>query len=113
MNDDDIKISVFRDPMKPQSSYCVSITDRLLGGDEFAEFVMRTIAEKVAEKYVQEHYGELSAKLDQQAISNLAIADSGKKIAEEIRSRPTVLHDKETKREVYKVGMFGGLHRVL
>jgi hypothetical protein len=49
------------------------------------------VVEKIAERFVQENYAELVSKLDQQAIANLAIADSGKKIAEEIRTRPVVL----------------------
>lgn len=55
--------------------------------------IVDLIASKIADKFVEEHYAELAAKLDQQAIANLAIADSGKKIAEEIRTKPTVLHD--------------------
>lgn len=44
----------------------------------------------LAERFVTENYASLVSKLDQQAIANLAVADSGKKIAEEIRRRPVV-----------------------
>lgn len=50
--------------------------------------IIQQIVSVVAERYVAEHYPELVAKLDQQAIANLVIAESGKKIAEEIRLTP-------------------------
>ena len=57
----------------------------------YLEYLTSVVAEKIAEKFVEENYSELISKLDQQAIANLAVADSGKKIAEEIRTRPVVL----------------------
>jgi len=55
--------------------------------------LMRLVAEKIAERYVEENYTEIVAKLDQQAIANLAVADASKKIAEEIRMRPVVIKE--------------------
>jgi hypothetical protein len=67
--------------------------------------VLDLIARGIADRYVEEHYGEIAAKLDQNAIANLSIADAGKKIAEEIRAKPTVLH--ETKTIIQRRGFFG------
>ena len=68
--------------------------DDMLSPKLYAEFLYQRIGELVAERYVAEHYAELVAKLDPQAIANLAIADAGKKIAEEIRTRPVVYREK-------------------
>jgi hypothetical protein len=68
--------------------------------------IIRQVAEKVAERYVEEHYAEIVAKLDQQAIANLAVADSGKKIAEEIRTRPVVLREPGKKTVVNHWSLF-------
>ena len=108
-----VKVNVFKSPTKPETMYGVTLQDQLLISSEFSFNILHTIAEKVAERYVEEHFAELSAKLDQNAIANLAIADASKKIAEEIRTHPVVLHDKETKREVYQRGLLGGIRRVL
>jgi hypothetical protein len=70
------------------------------------------IAAQIAERYVTEHYAEIVSKFDQNAIANLAVADAGKKIAEEIRTQPMVLHDTEHHTEVYQRGIFGGLRRL-
>lgn len=76
--------------------------------------IIQEIVRAVADRYVTEHYGEIVSKIDQQAIANLAIAESGKKIAEAITAKPTILHDTKTevKTEVYERGIFGGTRRV-
>jgi hypothetical protein len=74
--------------------------------------LVREIAKAIAERYVSEHYAEIAAKLDQNAIANLAIAEASKKIAEEIRQHPTVIREKgET--QVYQRGILGGVRRIL
>jgi len=110
---EDVTVSVYRSPMEDKTSYCVSLRDQILGSQDFAYSILHTIAEKVAERYVEEHFAELTSRLDQNAIANLAIAEASKKIAEEIRTQPVVLHNKETNREVYQRGLLGGLRRVL
>jgi hypothetical protein len=69
-----------------------SVSDLLNGymANAFAHEVTRILAER----YVEENYPALVAKLDQQAIANLAVADAGKKIAEEIRTQPVVLRER-------------------
>ena len=79
--------------------------------DYTVKAIVDRICQAVADRYVLEHYPELVAKLDQNAIANLAIAEASKKIAEEIQRQPNIVH--ETKREVYQRGLFGGIHRVL
>lgn len=68
--------------------------------DTINEYAVTAIVDRIcgliAEKFVEDHYAEIAAKLDPQAIANLAIAESAKKIAEEIRSRPVVYKEKTT-----------------
>jgi uncharacterized membrane-anchored protein YjiN (DUF445 family) len=101
-------------------SYCDPNSDRITLGvtfeQQFSEqalnAIVTEIVQRTAERYVAENYPQLVAKIDQQAIANLVIAESGKKIAEEIRLTPPVPRI-ETKREVYQRGIFGGVRRVL
>lgn len=89
--------------MDPVSSSLImaKIPDRL--SYSMGELILSRIADAIAEKYVAEHYGEIAAKLDQNAIANLAIAEASKKIAEEIRARPTVI--RETKGPIFNIGI--------
>jgi predicted transcriptional regulator len=74
------------------------------------QVLVQRIACAIADRYVAEHYAEIMAKLDQNAIANLAIAEAGKKIAEEIQRVPNTIHEKRV--EIYQRGIFGGLRRV-
>lgn len=56
--------------------------------------IMDEICSRIAEKFVADHYAEIAAKLDSQAIANLSIADAGKKIAEAISARPVVYRER-------------------
>jgi hypothetical protein len=92
----EIKTYHHASPSDPYSDkYTVAATfdmnDQALQMRCYGYELLNLIAEKIAEKFVNENYAELVSKLDQQAIANLAVADSGKKIAEEIRTRPVVL----------------------
>ena len=79
--------------------------------DEHAVTAMyRLICEKVAERYVAENFPQIAAKLDQNAIANLAIAEASKKIAEEIQRKPNIVH--EVEKQIFQRGIFGGVRRV-
>lgn len=107
--------------MKVISREDIATGDRYIGATysisevvnaETCRAVIYKIVEAIAERYVQEHYIEIAAKLDQNAIANLAIAEASKKIAEEIERHPTVVHQKgDTK--VYQRGILGGVRRIL
>jgi hypothetical protein len=58
------------------------------------EAILHEVVRLISERFVEENYASLVSKLDQQAIANLAVADSGKKIAEEIRQRPVVYRER-------------------
>ena len=73
--------------------------------------IVDKIAQVVADKYVAEHYQEIVALIDQNAIATLVVAESGRKIAEEIRSQPRIVET--VKREIYQRGILGGVRRVL
>lgn len=54
--------------------------------------VFEEIVAIVANRYVDAHFAEIVAKLDQNAIVNLAVAQCAKMIAEEIQRKPTYVH---------------------
>ena len=90
----DIKITTYRNVNDMGITISAQVSDVTTAMDNYAAAeLVHEIARLIAERYVAENYAELVKNLDQQAIANLAVADAGKKIAEEIRSKPTVLHD--------------------
>lgn len=107
-----VEVKTIPNPDMTKVSLMATFDQNQMLSSEMVRFLFEEVAALVAQRYVEEHYAELVANLDQQAISNLAIADAGKKIAEEIRSQPRVVHDKETKTEVYQRGLLGGMRRI-
>ena len=107
-----IEIETVQHPDSRKMSIMATFDQEALGAVQMVEFIIGEIGRLVAERYVEENYGELVGKMDQQAIANLAIADAGKKIAEEIRLKPTVVRERETRTEVYQRGLLGGVKRV-
>jgi len=77
---------------------------------EFPEAIFGEVVRQIAARYVEEHYMEIAARLDQNSIANLAIAEASKKIAEEIQRRPNIIHEKDT--QIYQRGVFGGMRRI-
>lgn len=67
------------------------------------EAILIEVVQQIAKRYVEENYAQLVSKLDQQAIANLAVADSGKKIAEEIRQRPVVYRERGDTHNRYSI----------
>jgi hypothetical protein len=104
-----VQIKTYPDPTGNKFTIAATVDQEMMA-EASAMMLIERIMHLVAERYVEENYPALVAKLDQQAIANLAVADAGKKIAEEIRTKPTVLHD--TKTEVYQRGIFGTLRRL-
>src|SRR2546429_99451 len=85
-------------------------SDADLFAERSADAIHELVCRVIADRYVQEHYAEIAAKLDQNAIANLSIAEASKKIAEEIQRRPNIV--REVKTQMYQRGIFGGLRRV-
>lgn len=100
-----IEIKTFRncgvsDPMNDKFTVTAIFDDHpnLMGSA-----LLNEIVQQIAKKYVEENYAQLVSKLDQQAIANLAVADSGKKIAEEIRTRPVVYKERGNTHNRYSI----------
>ena len=91
-------------------SYVAKVADSAMMNEYAATAIYKLICERIAERYVDEHYIQIAAKLDQNAIANLAIAEASKKIAEEIQRRPNIVHEVET--QIFQRGIFGGVKRV-
>lgn len=88
---EEIEVKMYRSSNDYKITLAATFENAICGSMPSA--IMKLVAEKIAERYVDEHYAEIVARLDQQAIANLAVADSGKKIAEEIRTRPVVIQE--------------------
>ncbi len=90
MNDSSISVVSIPDAGDSKINIVATIDQYTIARD-LPHAIFREIAERIAARYVDEHFAEIAAQLDQNAIANLAVAEAGKKIAEEIRSRPTII----------------------
>lgn len=108
MIDDAVQIKSFRSPTDNCSYMSVKISDII--SEYSANAVVHEIVRLAAARYVEENYAAIAAKLDQNAIANLAIAEASKKIAEEIQRQPNIIE--RTNTEIYQRGVFGGVRRV-
>lgn len=105
---DELEVRMYRSPVDMKTTLAVSFHDRLT--ESLAETVFQRVVGLVAQRYVDENFATIAAKLDQNAIANLAIAEASKKIAEEIQRSPNIIHEKDT--QIYQRGVFGGMRRV-
>jgi|SRR5712664_623517 len=101
---------VYRSVTEDTMTVAVTIEHAFL--DMTCRDVAHSIARAVADKFAEEHYADIAAKLDQQAIANLAIAEASKKIAEEIQRHPNIVREVEHHTEVYQRGLLGGMRRI-
>jgi hypothetical protein len=74
---------------------------------------LKEAAKLIAEKWCAEHYIEVAAKLDPQAIANLVIAKGASEIKKTLEERLPGRVDTIVEREVYQRGLLGGMRRVL
>ena len=88
-----IQVTSQRYADRPAIAITATVSDSDMMLNRVQDAILANICERIAERYVEEHYAEIAARLDQNAIANLAIADAGKKIAEEIRTKPTVIRE--------------------
>jgi hypothetical protein len=94
----EVKLMPMKTPTDPDMTFLgvkVSQLEDIAAREIFAEIVRL-----VAQKYVDAHYAEIAAMLDQQAIANLSIAEAAKKIAEQIALRPVPIDTASIAREV-------------
>lgn len=105
-----LEARMYRSAVDDKVTFAVSVEHVFL--DLVARETAHLIAKAIAEKFVEEHYSEIAAKLSQDAIANLAIAEASKKIAEEIQLRPNIIHEVEHHTAVYQRGLLGGLRRI-
>lgn len=86
----------------------------LIMGEYLAQDVLRQISKQIAERYVAEHYQEIAAKMDQQALATLSVAEGASKIREtpEKKIPDKVLEIIKDNPAVYQRGFFGGMTRI-
>lgn len=92
----------------------VSAAESAMLSKEIISEVIRQVAAAIAEQFLADHANDILAKLDPQAIANLAIADSGRAVREALEKQipREVQHHHHTHREFFKVGLFGSVKRV-
>ena len=106
-----IKITSHISPMEPNTMTFVAKVNLMdIMNESMAHALVVKVASAIADKFIEEHYAEIVSRLDQNAIANLAVADAGKKIAEEIQRRPNIIE--KTRTEVFQRGIFGSLTRL-
>ena len=104
-----IEVSHMKSAIDDKEMVCAKF--KVLVLEQFPEAIFQEVVRQIAARYVEEHYAEIAARLDQNAIATLAVADASKKIAEEIQRRPTIIHEKGDT-QVFQFGILGGMRRV-
>ena len=86
--------------------------DVMLNDASFRRALFDEIVQGIASQWVKEHYAEVAAKLDPQAIANLTIAESAAAINATLHKKMPDKITEIVKTEVYQRGIFGGLKRI-
>jgi hypothetical protein len=78
------------------------------------ELILREIAHAVAERFVADHYQEIVAAMDMNAIATLSVAEAAAKIRETLEKKipDKILEVQTTKKEVWQRGIFGGMSKI-
>ena len=74
--------------------------------------VLEKAAQSIADEFVKQNMPSILARIDQQAIANLAIADGANAIKDMLDKKLPDRVDTIVKKEVYQRGIFGGVRRV-
>ena len=102
-------VNIHKHPDRTRETFSVEFDPVLKTAS--SEILCRIVA-AIAERYVAEHYQEIVALIDQQAIATLAVAEAGAKIRETLERK---IPDKvlEVERTVLaRRGLFGGIRRI-
>lgn len=90
----------------------LSEMERIMASPMVLEKAIQLAAEHIAALFLEQHQQDILARLDPQAIANLAVAASGAAVREVLAKKlPDVTHIVE-KPTVYQRGVFGGLRRI-
>src|SRR5262245_39879229 len=105
-----IEYKLSRDAMSDRTFIQVALENGMMMNAMQQEILAR-IAQIVAEAYVKEHYAEIVARLDPQAIANLVIAEGASQINETLHKKmpDKVMEVVKREVEVYQRGTLGGL----
>ena len=106
----ELEVKVYRSAIEDKMTLVVTIEYAFL--DVTARETAHLIAKAIADKFVGEHYADIVANLNQEAIANLAIAEASKKIAEEIQRKPNIVSEIKHSTAIYQRGILGGLKRI-
>ncbi len=76
------------------------------------EAVIDGIASGLTKEYVRDHAQEIFAKINQEAIATMVVAQSGNAIKDMLDKKLPDKVIRETETEIYQRGIFGGITRV-
>jgi hypothetical protein len=109
-----VKIQSIADPTSTDMKYMISVESTV--SRFIAEEFVAIAARMIAEKYVEEHYQEIAALIDQNALATLSVAEAASAVkkslevgVKQIVSAIPQKHDKE----VWQRGVFGGMRKIL
>lgn len=112
-----MRVTDATNPATDEHAFTLSLTrldtSRLM--DTVLERAIQMTAEHIAAVWVEQHQQELLAKLDPQAVANLAVAAAGGAIRDILGKKlPDVVqhHHHRDPPEVYQRSVFGGLRRI-
>jgi len=112
-----MKIETWRDPSNME--YNVLCNMREDDMRHFGDGLIREIVRQLAERFVAENFTEIAAKLDQQAIATLSVAEAGAQLSrtlkEKIPDKIMHYHTEHTSASppvVLQRGVLGGLKRL-
>ena len=102
------------DPAARQKHITISISDmdEKAIGKAIIDRVIALCAEQIAAVFLETHQNEILAKLDTQAVANLAVAASGAAVREELHKALPSTERIIEQAVVYQRGIFGGIRRV-
>lgn len=106
-------VSVCNSEKSRGKTYSAFVSDRDF--ECLDEMIMREVAKQIANKIVEESFGDIVAYIDPKAIANMAIASAGAKINETLNKKmPDKILEIKTKgdTEVWQRGIFGGMKRI-
>jgi|SRR5579864_1164724 len=76
--------------------------------------VIERISKAIADRWVTEHYQEVAARISQDAVALLSVAEAGAKIRESLEKKlpDKIVEIARTKTEMYQRGVFGSITRI-
>ena len=109
-----MKITTHQSPGKGYGDQEFIISAHLPLEEVLSVALLHEAIKQIAARYVEEHYQEIAALLDPQALANLTVAEAAAQVNKTLREKlpDKILEVERTTREVYQRGLLGGLKKL-